>query len=89
MDKSKIEEYLKKGGFLFEFECIKTFEKNGFEVQPSLHYLDERSDQFREVDFIAYKTVYFKEENFSFNISLVVECKSHMSPLIATSVDTI
>jgi len=87
--KDKIEDFLKKGGFLFELECIKTFENNGFEIQPALHYAEEESNLFREVDFIAYKNVYFKNENFSFNVSLVVECKSHMSPIIGTSTNSL
>ncbi|MDD2982174.1 MAG: hypothetical protein PHQ74_02190 [Crocinitomicaceae bacterium] len=85
IDSTDIEKYLAKGGFAFEFECINQFKKMGFGIQPSLHYYDDKMNQYREVDFIAYKNVYFKEDNFSFNISLVVECKAHIAPLIATS----
>ncbi len=85
IDSKDIEKYLNKGGFAFEFECINQFKKMGFDIQPSLHYFDDKMNQYREVDFIAFKNVFFEKDNFTFNISLVVECKSHIAPLIATS----
>lgn len=85
IDKEEIEKYLKKGGLLFELECMQEFENVGFRVEAGLHYFDENSQQYREVDFIAHQTYYDSKNDFSFNVSLVVECKAHTSPILAIS----
>ncbi len=84
----EIIDYLKKGGFLFELDCMQKFSDAGFEVEAALHYFDNNSERHREVDFIAYRTFYDEKNNFSFIVSFVVECKAHISPILAISSDT-
>jgi|SRR5690554_174903 len=88
IDKQKIIKHLQKGGFLFELECMKEFTKAGFDVEASLHYFDNKTERHREVDFVAYRNFYDKQNSFSFNVSLVVECKAHISPILGISADT-
>jgi hypothetical protein len=85
IEKEDIEKYLKKGGFLFELECIQKFESVGFMIEPGLHYFDNNTQQYREVDFIAYQSFYDSTNNFTFNINMVVECKAHIPPILAVS----
>ncbi len=88
IDKDKIIEHLQKGGFLFELECMNQFKKAGFDVEAALHYFDEKTERHREVDFVAYRNFLDGKNAFSFNVSLVVECKAHISPILAISADT-
>lgn len=88
IEKDKILEHLQKGGYLFELECMKKFNKAGFDVEAALHYFDEKTERHREVDFIAYRNFFDEKNAFSFNVSLVVECKAHISPILAISADS-
>ena len=80
--------YLKKGGFLFELECIEVFKELGFTIIPSIYYEDKNTGLQREVDFVAEKSFHFRENDFTFNVSFVIECKNHISPIIGTSVNS-
>lgn len=88
IEKDEIIEHLKKGGFLFELECMKEFSKVGFHVEAALHYFDNKTEIHREVDFIAFRNFYDEKNDFSLNISFVVECKAHISPILAISADS-
>lgn len=87
IDKSEIINWLNKGGFPFEMDCLRAFQSNNFKCVPCPHYKDDNTGQYREVDFMAYKEVYHSSYDYSFNITLVVECKSNIEPIIAMGVD--
>lgn len=88
INKEEIIEHLQKGGFLFELECMKEFSNAGFDVEAALHYFDDKTERHREVDFVAYRSFYNDLNDFSFNVTFVVECKSHISPILAISANS-
>lgn len=85
MDEDKVVEWLNKSGYIFEIKCVDAFKSAGFKVESSVHYYDHNSNVHREVDFLAYKSITLANLKYSFNICFVVECKSHIEPIIAVS----
>ncbi len=60
-----------------ELDIYERFKKLGWHVQHSPYYLDTISGKFREVDIKARKYWLKQEdEEFSFGINFVIECKS-------------
>jgi len=72
--KTKIVDWIKKGGFPFEMKVAKSFIKAGFDVGQSVYYMDVESEKFRETDIIATKSKLIN--NVWVNIAFVIECKS-------------
>ena len=72
--KTKIEEWIKKGGFPLEMKVARAFINAGFDVSQSVYYMDSESEKFRETDIIATKTNLIN--GVWVNIVFVIECKS-------------
>lgn len=72
--KTKVENWLEKEGYSLEFLTATSFEKQGFQVQQSAHYLDEKNDSNREADVIASLKKRI-DDDFLVRISHVIECK--------------
>lgn len=82
---NNIKDWLEKGGFPFEFECAKAFNKHGFNITQGMHYYDKEINTPREIDISAYKQ--FHTGSFAFNVTFLVECKSLNKPWIVFMTD--
>jgi hypothetical protein len=68
-----ITEWIKDQGYPLEMYCENLLSENSFNVIQSLHYEDEETKKYREIDILATK---FKiHNNVTFNFSIVIECK--------------
>lgn len=76
-------EWLKKKGFPFELKCARTLVEHGFRIQHSVHYMDQEAQNYREIDLIAFKS--FPIDDFYFNLTIVIECKTSDVPWIVFS----
>ena len=65
-----IKDWLLTKGFPFEMKCARTLLKNGFSIQPSIHYFDKEIQAHREIDICAYK--HFMIDDFAFNLTLMI-----------------
>ncbi len=80
--KTRVEEWLEKGGYPLEMQVCQVFSSNGFDVIPSDFYLDTESGQSREIDLIASHSTDFG--NFLVTFTYIVECKNnHDKPWVA------
>jgi len=70
---SKIAEWISEQGYPLEMYCENILSLNNFSVMQSLHYEDEETKKYREIDLLA--TRYFTLNGVTFNFSIVVECK--------------
>ena len=80
-----IKNWLNKGGFPFEFECAKAYNNHGFKITQGMHYYDDEIEAYREIDLAAFKQ--FSTEDFTFNVTFLVECKSIAKPWIVFMTD--
>ena len=70
----KILKWINKEGYPLEMKASQILRKIGFEVGQSIYYLDNESQDSREIDIVAYK--YYKVSNDWVTFSFVIECKS-------------
>lgn len=80
---TKITEFLRHTGYIFEMEVVEILKKAGFETKPNHYFLDLDTGKKREMDIIAKKVIN------GINLYLVGECKqSNTDDWIFTSADT-
>jgi len=78
-----IKNWINTKGFPFEINCAREFQKHGFTVQPAIHYFDDEIQNYREIDLCAFKGYAFGD--CTFNLTLMIECKTSDSPWIVFS----
>ena len=69
----KISDWIKDQGYPLEMYCENILSAKGFTVVQSLHYEDDETKKYREIDILA--TIYKTHNDATFNFSIVVECK--------------
>lgn len=78
---------LQKSGLPLEIEIAELLETHGWEVMPSVFYLDYDDSQFKETDILAYATVARPlkgSPNYPYNMTMgvIVECKKRADTIL-------
>lgn len=73
MDKDKVIDAVEKTGFPLEHRTAMAFIDSGWHVVSNKYYVDDRSDEVREIDLIAYKVG--KVGDLRVYSAVVVSCK--------------
>jgi hypothetical protein len=77
LDILKIEEQIKKTGFVLEHKLASLFKKAGWHVISNRYYIDDHEENIREIDLLAYKIS--KVQDISVYTTLIVSCKKSES----------
>lgn len=80
----KIEEEIKKSGFLLEIEVASELSRRDWIIRIHEYYIDEREKKSREIDIVAHKQFEVGSPDYDFfHVTLVIECKkSHKKPWV-------
>lgn len=73
MDLNKLEQQIRKTGFVLENEVAQTLKMMGWTVISNKYYVDDFEDAVREIDLIAYQVT--KVQHFDVYTVLVISCK--------------
>jgi galactitol-specific phosphotransferase system IIB component len=76
----ELDKIIKPSGNNLNMKVAKKLRELGWEVTISPYYVDDTSEKPREVDIIATKLIQYHTLNFS--VSLFIECKHLMHPVI-------
>lgn len=77
MDARKLEEQIRKTGFVLENEVAQTLKSAGWTVISNKYYVDDFEETVREIDLVAYQVS--KVQHFSVYTVLVLSCKKSES----------
>lgn len=88
MDLNKYENGIKKTGFGLEYKIASQLKQAGWSVINNKYYIDDREDDVREIDLVAYKSASIKP--FQVYTTLVISCKKseqNIWTLLAKEID--
>jgi hypothetical protein len=77
---SKVRKWLEKQGYSLEMRAARSFEKAGFEVSQSEHYLDPETNTVRETDVVA--SLHRRISNTWLSVKFYIECKYAYKPWV-------
>lgn len=77
MDSHKLEEQIRKTGFVLENEIAQTLKAAGWTVISNKYYVDDHEESVREIDLIAYQVS--RVQHFDVYTALVISCKKSES----------
>jgi hypothetical protein len=77
LDTAKIEDQIKKTGFVLEHTLVSLLKKSNWHVINNKYYVDDYEENIREIDILAYKIS--KIQNISIYTTLLISCKKSES----------
>lgn len=77
MDVKKLEQEIRKTGFVLENDIAQILKAAGWTVISNKYYIDDQQDTVREIDLIAYQGS--KVQQFDVYTVLIISCKKSES----------